>query len=44
MIALNRHGRLIINPDPTIVLDPSDDLILIGTSDAEECFLEIFAH
>lgn len=44
VIALNRHGRLIINPDPTIVLDPSDDLILIGTSDAEECFLEIFAH
>jgi Trk K+ transport system NAD-binding subunit len=44
VIAISRQGRLIINPDPTIVLEPEDDLILIGTSEAEECFLKIFAH
>jgi Trk K+ transport system NAD-binding subunit len=44
VIAINRQGRLIINPDPTIVLGPTDDLILIGTSEAEESFLKIFAH
>jgi Trk K+ transport system NAD-binding subunit len=44
VIAISRQGRLIINPDPTIVLEPEDDLILIGTSEAEESFLKIFAH
>jgi Trk K+ transport system NAD-binding subunit len=44
VIAINREGRLIINPDPTIVLEPADDLILIGTSEAEESFLKTFAH
>ena len=44
VIAVNRRGRLIINPDPTIVLEPADDLILIGTSEGEQSFLKIFAH
>lgn len=44
VIAINRQGRLIINPDPTIVLEPKDDLILIGTSDAEQTFLRVFPH
>jgi voltage-gated potassium channel len=44
VIAINREGRLIINPDPAIVLEPADDLILIGTSEAEELFLKTFAH
>jgi Trk K+ transport system NAD-binding subunit len=44
VIAINRSGRLITNPEPDIVLEPTDDLILIGTADAEESFLKIFAH
>jgi Trk K+ transport system NAD-binding subunit len=44
VIAISRQGRLIINPEPTIVLEPEDDLILIGTSEAEQSFLKIFAH
>jgi Trk K+ transport system NAD-binding subunit len=44
VIAVNRRGRLIINPDPNIVLEPEDDLILIGTAEAEESFLKNFGH
>jgi Trk K+ transport system NAD-binding subunit len=44
VIAINRSGRLITNPEPDIVLEPTDDLILIGTSEAEESFLKIFVH
>ena len=42
VIAISRRGRLIINPDPTIVLEPEDDLILMGTAEGEESFIKTF--
>ncbi|WP_240193596.1 potassium channel family protein [Desulfobulbus alkaliphilus] len=39
VIALFRGGHLIINPEPTIILDPKDKMILIGTAEAEKSFM-----
>ena len=40
VIAINTRGKLKINPDPSIPLGENDEMILIGTADAEKCFFE----
>jgi Trk K+ transport system NAD-binding subunit len=39
-IALVRGGRLEINPDPNTLLVAGDEMIVIGTADAEKCFMQ----
>jgi len=40
VIAINTRGELNINPDPSIPLGVNDEMILIGTADAEKRFFE----
>ena len=40
VMALDVEGRMIINPDPQEPLSDRADLVLIGTSEAEQKFLE----
>ena len=40
VIAINTQGKLNINPDPSIPLGENDEIILIGTADAEKRFIE----
>jgi Trk K+ transport system NAD-binding subunit len=40
VIAINTKGELKINPDPSILLGKNDEMILIGTAEAEKCFFE----
>lgn len=42
IVALNVGGRMIINPDPMEPLPAGADLVLIGTSEAEQKFLKRF--
>ncbi|MBU0990065.1 MAG: TrkA C-terminal domain-containing protein, partial [Proteobacteria bacterium] len=42
VIAINRGGELNIGPDPSIPLRVNDELILIGTADAEKLFFESY--
>jgi Trk K+ transport system NAD-binding subunit len=42
VIAMKSAGHLIVGPDPFIPLNGKDDLILIGTTEAEQRFLELF--
>lgn len=44
VVALNRNGDMLVNPDPKMALQPEDELILIGTVDAENRFLERYAR
>jgi len=39
VIAINSDGRATLNPDPAVRLRTGDELILIGTSEAEESFV-----
>jgi Trk K+ transport system NAD-binding subunit len=39
-IAVIRQGQLEINPDPNQPLFAGDEMIVIGTADAEKCFME----
>jgi len=39
-IAVVRDGRVEINPDPGRPLAPGDEMIVIGTADAEKCFMD----
>jgi len=39
VIAINTRGRLSINPDPSIPLGKNDEMVLIGTADAEKHFI-----
>ncbi|MBU8910785.1 MAG: NAD-binding protein [Desulfobacterales bacterium] len=41
VIAIGREGNLNINPEPSILLGENDEMILIGTSDAEKRLLDI---
>lgn len=43
VIAINHDGQMINNPDPREKLIRGDELIMIGTDDAEKRFLEEFA-
>ncbi len=40
VIAINKRGELKINPDPSIPLDENDEMILIGTAEAEKRFFK----
>jgi len=40
VVAVRRKGQSIINPDPTIVLEQGDELVLIGTAESEKMFTE----
>jgi Trk K+ transport system NAD-binding subunit len=43
VIAVKREDRVVINPDPQMVLEKNDELILIGSEDAEKRFNENYA-
>ncbi|MEA2059015.1 MAG: NAD-binding protein [Thermodesulfobacteriota bacterium] len=40
VVAVKKEETLIINPDPAIVLEKGDELVLIGTAGAEKTFIE----
>ncbi len=40
MVAVKKGDRLTINPDPAIVLEKGDELVLIGNARAEKLFTE----
>jgi Trk K+ transport system NAD-binding subunit len=40
IVAVNRKGNLMINPDPAIILEHGDELVLIGSADSEKMFTE----
>ncbi|ABW65971.1 potassium channel family protein [Desulfosudis oleivorans] len=40
VMAVKRAGELIVNPDPAIVLEAGDELLLIGLTEAEKTFME----
>ena len=39
VIAINQDGKMVSNPDPSVRLNEKDELIMIGTDDAENRFL-----
>lgn len=43
VIALVRGAQTLINPDPSVLLDAKDELVLIGTYDAEHAFMNEYA-
>ena len=42
VIALKKMEELVVGPDPALPLNGEDDLILIGTTESEQRFLELF--
>jgi len=42
VIAIGRDNKLNINPEPSILLSKHDEMVLIGTSDAEKRLMEIY--
>ena len=42
VVAIQHRGETIINPEPAHTIDKDDELILIGTYDAESSFLGKF--
>ena len=42
VIAISTQGKLNINPDPSFPLRENDEMILIGTADAEKRFIESY--
>ena len=43
VIAKKVRGQLVVGPDPLSLLEGADDLILIGTTESEQRFLELFS-
>ncbi len=43
VIAISQDGRMVNSPDPQIRLDSGDELIMIGTEEAEKRFLKAYA-
>ena len=43
VVAIHSSDTININPDPTVQLKKYDELILIGTADAEQKFINIFS-
>jgi K+/H+ antiporter YhaU regulatory subunit KhtT len=43
VIAIKRKDKLMINPDPNMILEKNDELILIGSEEAEKSFNEKYA-
>ncbi len=44
VIAINQDGQMISNPDPTVRFGEKDELIMIGTDDAEKRYLKLYAE
>lgn len=42
IVAVKRGNALMINPDPTIVLERGDELVLIGSAESEKLFNETY--
>ena len=42
VIAIGRENKLNINPEPSILLGEHEEMVLIGTSDAEKRFTDIY--
>ncbi|MCP4634727.1 MAG: potassium channel protein, partial [candidate division Zixibacteria bacterium] len=42
VIAIGRENKLKINPEPSILLEENDEMVLIGTSDAEKSLINIY--
>jgi len=42
VIAISRESKLNINPEPSILLAEHDEMVLIGTSDAEKRLMDIY--
>jgi Trk K+ transport system NAD-binding subunit len=42
VIAIDRENGLYINPEPSILLGGHDEMVLIGTGDAEKRFMDIY--
>jgi len=42
VIAIGRENKLNINPEPSILLRGNDEMVLIGTSDAEKRLMDIY--
>jgi len=42
VIAISRENKLNINPEPSILLGEHDEMVLIGTSDAEKRLIDIY--
>jgi len=42
IVAVKRQDELMINPDPTIVLERGDELVLIGSAESEKKFAETY--
>ena len=43
VVAISKEGEQVLNPDPFSPIEESDELILIGTVEAEKLFMEKFA-
>ncbi|MFO7785451.1 MAG: NAD-binding protein [Desulfatiglandales bacterium] len=43
IVAVKRKDELVVNPDPEIVLKRGDELVLIGSAEAEKAFTEKYA-
>lgn len=44
VIALNHDGKMVINPDPSASFRENDELIMIGTGDAEKRFFKMYSE
>jgi len=42
VIAIKREDAMLINPDPSTILNRDDELILIGTAEGERCFADTY--
>lgn len=42
VVAIEHQGKTFINPEPSIHIGKNDELVLIGTYDAESSFLSTF--
>jgi len=44
VIATNQDGKMVINPDPSVCLHENNELILIGTDEAEKQFFKMYSE
>jgi voltage-gated potassium channel len=42
VVALRTKGKLIINPEPSTILEGGAEIILIGTPEAEQRFMQLY--
>jgi Trk K+ transport system NAD-binding subunit len=44
IIATNQDGKMVINPDPSVCLHEDNELIIIGTDEAEKRFFKMYSE